>query len=57
MFGRSRKRPRYEGSAADEAEDKRGAKALGVKRGAYERTARDIREDAMGQKRMDKKGK
>lgn len=46
---------RYEGSAADKAEDKRGAKATGKSLKAYEKTARDKREDKAGMKRM--KGK
>ncbi len=41
----------YEGSPADEAEDARGAKALGVSKKAYEGTARDKREDRVGSKR------
>lgn len=39
---------KYEGSAEDEAEDARGAKALGVSKKAYESTARDRREDKTG---------
>ena len=43
---------RYEGSAQDEAEDKRGARILGVSRAVYEASARDKREDKAGQKRF-----
>jgi len=39
----------YEGSLADLAEDKRGAKVKGVSLKAYERTARDKAEDRKGQ--------
>ena len=45
---------RYEGSKADEAEDKRGAKKLKVSRPDYEKTARDKAEDMRGQARMSK---
>lgn len=40
----------YEGSSKDIAQDKKGAKKLGVGLRAYERTSRDKREDAKGQK-------
>jgi hypothetical protein len=43
---------KYEGSAKDTAEDRRGAKQLGVGLKAYERTARDKREDSKGQKQL-----
>ena len=46
---------KYEGSAEDEAEDARGAKAMGVSKGAYERTPRDKREDAAGEHRAKRK--
>ena len=46
---------KYEGSKADRAEDRRGAKKLGVTLKQYERTARDRAEDKKGQKRMKKK--
>jgi hypothetical protein len=48
--------PPFEGSPKDTAQDKKGAKKLGVGLRAYERSARDKREDAAGQKAM-KKGK
>lgn len=41
---------KYEGSAADMAEDAKGAKAMGVSPKAYEKTARDKKEDARGGK-------
>lgn len=43
---------KYEGSAADEAEDARGAKALGISKGAYEKTGRDKAEDKAGEDRV-----
>ena len=42
---------KYEGSAKDLAQDRRGAKKLGVGLKAYERTSRDKREDKAGQKK------
>lgn len=45
-------RRHHEGSAKDEADDKRGAKALGVSRKAYENTPRDAAEDAAGEGRI-----
>jgi hypothetical protein len=51
------KRKRYEGSKHDIAEDKRGARRLGLSLKAYERTARDKVEDRRGQMRMGKRGK
>lgn len=42
---------KYEGSAKDKAQDREGAKKLGVSLKAYERTARDRREDSKGQKK------
>ena len=42
---------KYEGSAKDVAQDRKGAKQLGVSLKAYERTARDKREDSKGQKK------
>lgn len=47
---------RYEGSAKDRAEDKRGARKLGVSLTKYERTARDRKEDRKGQQAL-RKGK
>jgi hypothetical protein len=44
----------YEGSAADEREDRRGAQRMGMTLAQYERTARDRREDAAGERRMGK---
>ena len=49
----ARKR-RYEGSPADERQDKRSAKKRGMSVKAYERTAEDKRQDKAGQKRLDK---
>jgi hypothetical protein len=46
---------KYEGSKADEREDRRGAKRLGISLKAYERTAKDRREDRAGQKRLVKR--
>jgi hypothetical protein len=43
---------KYEGSPKDRAEDRKGAKKLGVGLRAYERTPRDKREDAKGEKKM-----
>jgi hypothetical protein len=43
---------KYEGSAKDKAEDRKGAKQLGVGLRAYERTPRDKREDAKGEKQL-----
>jgi len=51
----ARKR-RYEGSPADERQDKRSAKKRGMSVKAYEATSEDKRQDKAGQKRMDKKG-
>ena len=42
---------KYEGSREDEAEDARGAKAMGVSKKAYEATARDKREDQAGERK------
>lgn len=43
---------KYEGSAEDEAEDTRGAKAMGVSKAKYEASPRDKREDAAGEDRI-----
>ncbi len=43
---------RYEGSPADEAEDKRGMKETGLSRKAYENSARDRAEDKAGEDRI-----
>ena len=45
----------FEGSPKDIAQDKKGAKKLGVGLRAYERTPRDKAEDKAGQKRMPRK--
>lgn len=50
-----KKRKRYEGSKEDVAEDKRGAKKLGMSLRQYERTAKDKAEDKRGQARMGKR--
>ena len=47
----------YEGSKRDLAEDRRGAKKLGVSLKDYEKTARDKREDKAGEKRAAQKGR
>jgi hypothetical protein len=46
------KRRRYEGSKQDIAEDKRGAKKLGMSLKQYEQTVQDKAEDRRGQARM-----
>jgi hypothetical protein len=46
---------RYEGSKRDIAEDKKGAKRLGVTLKAYEKTAQDKAEDRKGQAKLGKK--
>lgn len=48
---------RYEGSPADRAEDRKGAKRAGIGLKAYERTAKDKAEDKAGQKRLAGKGR
>lgn len=50
----SKRRRRYEDSRADIAEDKRGAKRLGLSLKQYERTAKDKAEDKRGQMRFEK---
>jgi hypothetical protein len=47
-------RKKYEDSLKDIAEDKRGAKKLGVSMKQYERSARDKAEDKRGQARLNK---
>ena len=49
------KRRRYEGSKQDIAEDKRGARRMGLSLKQYERTARDKEEDRRGQARFGKR--
>jgi hypothetical protein len=44
----------YEGSKADIAEDKRGARRLKMSLKQYERTAKDKAEDKRGQVRFEK---
>ena len=51
----SKRRRVYEGSKQDLAEDKRGAKKLGLSLKAYERTAQDKVEDRRGQARLKQK--
>jgi hypothetical protein len=48
------KRQKYEGSKRDIAEDKRGAKRLGMSLKQYERTAQDRAEDRRGQAKVRK---
>jgi hypothetical protein len=48
----ARKPPPFEGSPKDIAQDKKGARKLGVGLRAYERTPRDKAEDKKGQKAM-----
>lgn len=51
------KRPRYEGSKADEAKDRRQAKRRGMTLAQWEGSAADRREDMKGQKALDRKAK
>jgi hypothetical protein len=51
MAGKN-KAPLYENSRKDLAEDRRGAKKLGVSLKKYEETAQDKAEDRKGQARM-----
>ena len=46
---------KYEGSKADEANDRRMAKKKGVKLKAWEKSAADKRMDKAGQKKLDAK--
>jgi hypothetical protein len=46
------KRKVYEGSKEDLAEDKKGAKKLGITQKVYEQTARDKAEDRRGQAKL-----
>jgi hypothetical protein len=48
-------KPRYEESKADIAEDKKGARKMGVSMAAYEKTAKDKAEDKRGQRRLTKR--
>ncbi len=49
--------PRFEGSAADRAEDRRNAKKHGVTLKAWEKSAGDKKADAAGQRALDRKAK
>jgi hypothetical protein len=51
------KRKSYEGSKADLAEDKRGAKRKGVTLKVYEKTPEDRTEDRRGQARLKQRSK
>ena len=51
----SKRKRSYEGSPADIAEDKRGAKRLGMSLKRYERSAQDKAEDRRGQARMERR--
>jgi hypothetical protein len=53
----ARRPPPFEGSPKDLAQDRKGARKLGVGLRAYEKTSRDKREDSAGQKAMQKKDK
>ena len=44
----------YEGTPADEAEDKRGAAKLGMSHDEYERSSQDALEDQRGAARMNR---
>ena len=46
------KRPMFEGSKKDMAQDKKGARKMGISQKAYENTVRDKGEDAKGQRQM-----
>jgi hypothetical protein len=48
----AKKPPQFEGSPKDTAQDRKGARKLGVGLRAYERTSRDKAEDKKGQKAM-----
>lgn len=51
------KAPKYEGSAADRANDKREAKKRGLTMAQWEKTAADKRMDAAGQRALLKKAR
>jgi hypothetical protein len=55
MASRLKHRRRYEGSKEDIAEDKRGARKLGMSLKTYERTTQDKVEDRRGQAKMGKR--
>jgi hypothetical protein len=44
--------PQFEGSPKDIAQDRKGARKLGVGLRAYERTTKDKAEDRAGQKKL-----
>lgn len=46
---------KYEGSAADRAKDKAGAKKAGVSMKAWEKSGADKKADAAGQRKLDAK--
>lgn len=46
---------RYEGSAADNRQDAKEAKAAGMSKAAFEKSGRDKADDAAGQRRIDVK--
>lgn len=46
---------KYEGSAADRAKDKKGAKKAGVTMKAWEKSGADQKADAAGQRKLDAK--
>ena len=49
------RKPRYEGSPADKAQDKKMAKRKGMTLKAYERSGLDKKMDAAGQRKLDAK--
>ena len=49
--------PRFEGSAADRAEDRKNAKKHGVTLKAWERSPGDKKADAAGQRALDRKAR
>jgi hypothetical protein len=51
------KAAKFEGSKADKAQDRKGAKKAGMSLKAWERSAADKKADAAGQRRLDKKRK
>jgi hypothetical protein len=51
----SKRKRVYEGSKQDIAEDKRGAKRLGMSLKRYERTAQDKVEDRRGQAKLERR--
>lgn len=51
------KAPRFEGSKADKAEDKKNAKKAGVTVRQWEKSPGDRKADAAGQRKLDAKAK